>query len=232
MDMWPWYPTVGKSKYALLVVVSIPWNLKAKPKAKSDSLVSNRGYLLSVMELGGVNLVLELRWLHVALQPAEVILAELLLGKRLETLVKRRLLTLVVLSVDRCPRRLGKRLAEEILRLDLRHVALVARDVLCLQVLGGTTKPVFAFFRDVSVSNVNAFVINGRRLRVVLASGVRRLAHSDVDVKVAGFVASTHDNAVDIAGGAAVDFVFLGCVASIARQVLLAVVDLSHLVWR
>ena len=56
--------------------------------------------LLCVVEGGGIVLVLELGGLHLVLEPAEVVLAHLLLGVGLETLVQRRLLPLVVLAVD------------------------------------------------------------------------------------------------------------------------------------
>lgn len=56
--------------------------------------------LLSIVELCGILLVFELSRLHLILEPSEVVLAHLLLLVGLETLVKRRLLALVVLSVD------------------------------------------------------------------------------------------------------------------------------------
>ena len=52
------------------------------------------------MEVRGVLLVLELGWLHVILQSAEVILAVLGLRVGLESLIERRALSLVVLTVD------------------------------------------------------------------------------------------------------------------------------------
>ena len=67
------------------------------------------------MEVSCVCLILEFCWLNAVLQSAEVLLAELGLRVRLEALVKRRLLALVVLGVDSGARRLRERLAEEIL---------------------------------------------------------------------------------------------------------------------
>lgn len=60
------------------------------------------------MEVGGVNLIFELGWLRVVLESTEVALAELFLGVRLESLIQRRLLSFIVLSVDRCTSGLSK----------------------------------------------------------------------------------------------------------------------------
>ena len=100
--------------------------------------------LLSIVEVSCVDLILGLSRLHVILESPEVFLAELSLGSRLETFIKRRLLSLVVLCVDGRARRLRKRLAKKVLRFDLGHVTLVAWDVLRLQVLCGTTKPILS----------------------------------------------------------------------------------------
>lgn len=100
--------------------------------------------LLGIVEVGGVDLVLDLGRLDVFLKSAEVVLAELLLGVGLETLIERRLLSFVVLSVDGGAGSLGEGPTKEVLRLDLGHVAGVSWDVLRLQVLSGAAQPVFA----------------------------------------------------------------------------------------
>ena len=84
------------------------------------------------MEVGCVDHVLALSRLHVVLESSEVLLAELGLSGSLETLVQGWALALVVLGVDGGASRLGERLAEEVLTLDLGHIALVAWDVLGL----------------------------------------------------------------------------------------------------
>ena len=96
------------------------------------------------MELGGILLVPQLSWLHSVLQSSMVVLAMLSLRISLETLVQRRYLALIVLGVDSGAGGLSKRLAEEVLRLNLRDVASVPGDVLSLQVLGWTAQPVLA----------------------------------------------------------------------------------------
>ena len=116
--------------------------MQSKSK-KRDGLRVN--YLLSIVEVSCVDLILSLSRLQVVLESPEVLLAELGLCRRLETFIKRRLLSLVVLCVDGSAGRLCKRLAKEVLRLDLRHVTLIAWDVLRLQVLRGTTQPVLSF---------------------------------------------------------------------------------------
>ena len=124
------------------------------------------------MELSGIDLVLKLGWLHIVDQLAEVTLAELGLLVSLESLVKRRLLALVVLSVDGGACSLGEGFSEEVLRFDLRHVTGISWDVLSLKVLGGTSKPVIALFRIVTESNGSTILVNGGRFRVVLAVGI------------------------------------------------------------
>ena len=124
------------------------------------------------MEVSSIDLIFSLSGLLLILEPSEVVLGKVCLSVRLETLVKRWLLALVVFSVNSCACGLCERLAVQVLRFDLGDIALVAWDVLSLQVLGWTTKPVFAFLRVVSISNVCAVFVDLRRLRVVLTSGV------------------------------------------------------------
>ena len=100
--------------------------------------------------------------------------------------------------------------------------------MLCLQVLGGATDPVVTLLRTVTVCNSSASMINNGRLRVVLASSVRRLTHSDINVIVAGLGATTHDDAVDVTSCAAIDLVFLRCVTRVPWQVLLFISNLMR----
>lgn len=96
------------------------------------------------MEVRGVLLILELGWLHVILQSAEVILAVLGLCVGLESFVERRALSLVVLTVDGRAGRFGERLTEEVFRSNLWNVTSVAWDMLRFQVLCRTAEPVFS----------------------------------------------------------------------------------------
>ena len=148
---WPWYPTVGRSSSALLSFTSIPWNLKFKLIAliwglwARDWIVSQSDLdLLSVVEIASISLIFELCWLDIVLESSEVIFAILSLSSSLETLVKRRNLSFVVLTIDGSPCCFGERFAVKILRFDLRDVARVAWDVLCFQIGGGSSKPVIS----------------------------------------------------------------------------------------
>ena len=67
------------------------------------------------MECSSVGLVFEFRWLHIIFKSAEVVLAKLGLPISLETLIKRRLLALVILCVNGSAGSLCEGLAEEIL---------------------------------------------------------------------------------------------------------------------
>ena len=57
-------------------------------------------YLLSIVEVGSIDHVLDFGWLDIILESAEVILAKLSLSMGLETLVQRWNLSLVVFSID------------------------------------------------------------------------------------------------------------------------------------
>ena len=96
------------------------------------------------MELTSVDLILELRGLHVILESAEIIFAEFSLLISLESLVKRRLLTFVILSIDGSARCLGEGFTEQVFRLNLRHIAGISWNVLSLQILSGTSEPVLS----------------------------------------------------------------------------------------
>ena len=72
-------------------------------------------YLLSIMESRSVNLVFKFGRFSGSLEPSEVILTKLSLTVSLETLIKRRLLALVILGIDGSACSLCERLAEEIL---------------------------------------------------------------------------------------------------------------------
>ena len=100
--------------------------------------------LLSVVEIASISLIFELCWLDIVLESSEVIFAILSLSGSLETLVKRRNLSFVVLTIDGSPCCFGERFAVKILRFDLRDVARVAWDVLCFQIGGGSSKPVIS----------------------------------------------------------------------------------------
>ena len=128
--------------------------------------------LLCVVELGSIVLVLELGWFHLVLQSAEISLSEFHLGVGLKTLVQGRALSLVVLGVNSRTCSLGERFTEQVLRLDLRHVTSVAGNVLSFQVLSRATKPIVALLGIVSVRNGATLLIDLRRSRVVLASGI------------------------------------------------------------
>ena len=180
------------------------------------------------MEVGCVDHVLALSRLHVVLESSEVLLAELGLSGSLETLVQGWALALVVLGVDGGASRLGERLAEEVLTLDLGHIALVAWDVLGLQVLSGTTEPVVTFLGVVSISNVCALLVNLGWLGVVLTRSIGRLANGHIDIVVAWLATSSHDDTIDVTSSATVHLVLLGGVTSVAWQVLLLVVYLCH----
>ena len=67
--------------------------------------------ILSIVEVGSIDLILGLSGLLLIFEPSEVVLGEVCLSVRLETLVKRWLLALVVLGINSCASGLGERFA-------------------------------------------------------------------------------------------------------------------------
>ena len=185
-------------------------------------------YLLSVMEACSVLLILELCWFHIVLQSPKVVFSKLLLLVGLEALIKRWLLSLIVFGVDGGASSLREWLSEQVLRLDLGHVAGVTWNMLSLQVLGWTTEPVITSLWIVTVSNGSTLCVSRGWLRVVLASSVWWFSYGDIDIVVAWLLPCSHDNTVNISSCASIHLILLGCVACVPWQVLLAVVDLCH----
>ena len=83
-----------------------------------------------------------------------------------EALLGRDVVALDELLVDGLARDLGVALADQVLCLHVRHVALVARDVLGLDVVRGAAHPVRAFLRDISYWQFLCFFVLLGRPRV------------------------------------------------------------------
>ena len=109
-----------------------------KPKVKTR--------LLCVVKIGCILKILALCWEVTsrgqALEVAEVVVHAAVRGK---TLLGWDVVALNKLLVDGLARDLSVALANQVLRLHVRHVALVAGDVLGLDVVRGTAHPVSAF---------------------------------------------------------------------------------------
>ena len=180
------------------------------------------------MEVTGILDVLDFSGLHSAIKTTELLLAELSLISSSETINLWRDKALHVLSVYSLAGGVGERLAVEVLTLDLGNVTGIVGNLLGFHVGSGTSGPVGAVFAFVGEDDVLVFTVLGRGLHVEVALSVLRLAHIDVNVVVGGVVGSLGDDFVNVAGGAAVDFVFLGDVSSVAREVLFLVSNFGH----
>lgn len=180
------------------------------------------------MEVSGILDVFDFGGLHGAIEAAELLLAKLSLICSRETINLWGNETLHVLSVNSLASGVGEGLAVEVLTLDLGNVAGIVGDVLGFHVGGGASGPVGSSFAFVREDQVLVFAVLLWRRHVEGALSVLGLAHIDVDVVVRGMVRGFGDNFVDVARGAAVDFVFLGDVARVAREVLFLVSNFGH----
>lgn len=132
---------------------------------------------------------------------------------------------LLVLAIDGLGGRLSEALTVEVLTAHLRNITLIARNVLSLDVLVGAADPVLALLRGVAILQLIVLDVLRSQVHVVIVLVEVRLANGDVDVVSRRLLLLLRDQLVDITGRAAIDLVLLGHVASVARQVLLIVLD-------
>jgi hypothetical protein len=125
---------------------------------------------------------------------------------------------------------LGKRLSKNVLSFNVRNETLVAGNVLCLDVLGGTTDPVFTFLGGVGeLYTIIVKVLRGL-LRVQGPLGMLNLASSGHQGGLGvllHFFRLINDDAVSLSGGAGKNLHLLGDVASVTGEVLFLVIYLS-----
>ena len=116
--------------------------------------------------------------------------------------------------------------------MDAWHESSVARHMLSLQILSGSTDPVCALNGLVREAK---FLVNGilwGRLDQIIILLEVRLRDGDVKILIARLRTLLSDELVDVAGSAAEDISILRHVTCVARQVLLLEVDVirgSHL---
>lgn len=172
---------------------------------------------LSVMEISRILQVSGLRRVHVFSQPSEVSLVELVPGRRRKPLLLGGHLAFFVLGVDGTARNLGEALAVEVLTLDLGHEACIAGDVLRLDIVVGSAKPVLSLLGVVAILHLIVIGVHRWLLRIEVPLRKRlRLAHNCVHVVIGGLFGLAGDDLVDVASRAAVDVVFERYVAGVA----------------
>lgn len=100
--------------------------------------------------------------------------------------------------------------------------------MLSLDVTSRSSEPVVSVLGV--VAELKGFVefISSRCVRVEFTLGERRLSYSDIDIVVAGLVASLSDDLVNVSGSAAIDVILFRDVTCVARQVLFGIFDVSH----
>ena len=97
--------------------------------------------------------------------------------------------------------------------------------MLSFHILSGAAKPVLALSRVVTILKLLVDFVLGWWVRVEASRSELRFADSYFDVIVGGFVASVSDDTIYVPGSAAVDIVLAGNKASVARQILLVVLE-------
>jgi hypothetical protein len=169
------------------------------------------------VEVGSIFEISLLSRAFVDLQSAEVVFGEILSVRGSELIFGRRSDSLSVLAVNSSSRSLSEALCEDVLRLNLGDVARVPRDVLGLNVVSRTSEPVVSVLGV--VAELQSFVefISSGCVGVELSLGERRFAYSDINIVVAGLVASLGDDLINVSSSAAVNVVLLGHVTGVAR---------------
>jgi hypothetical protein len=144
------------------------------------------------------------------LESTEVVFTEVSSIRSLE------LLTGIELTVNSSSRSFSERLSVNVLRLNLRNITSISRNVLSLNIVSGTTEPVITMLGVVSKLKGIVEFISSRSIRVKLSLSERRLANSNIDIIVTGLVASSSDDLVDITSSTSIDVILLGNVTSVA----------------
>jgi hypothetical protein len=145
------------------------------------------------------------------LESTEVVFTEVSSIRSLELLTGRSELT-----VNSSSRSFSERLSVNVLRLNLRNITSISRNVLSLNIVSGTTEPVITVLGVVSKLKGIVEFISSRSIRVKLSLSERRLANSNIDIIVTGLVASSSDDLVDITSSTSIDVILLGNVTSVA----------------
>ena len=111
------------------------------------------------MEVESVNNVLDFSGLKVFSEMSEIIFGKFLLVLSCKLGSFRVLEALLILVVDGLTSGLSKGLTIEVLRLHLRNVTSVARDMLSLDILVRSTNPVGTSFRGVTILKLVIHII-------------------------------------------------------------------------
>lgn len=150
------------------------------------------------------------------LESTEVVFTEVSSIRSLELFLGRRVDSGNVLTVNSSSRSFSERLSVNVLRLNLRNITSISRNVLSLNIVSGTTEPVITMLGVVSKLKGIVEFISSRSIRVKLSLSERRLANSNIDIIVTGLVASPSNNLVDITSSTSIDVILLGNVTSVA----------------
>jgi len=150
------------------------------------------------------------------LESTEVVFTEVSSIRSLELFLGRRVDSGNVLTVNSSSRSFSERLSVNVLRLNLRNITSISRNVLSLNIVSGTTEPVITMLGVVSKLKGIVEFISSRSIRVKLSLSERRLTNSNIDIIVTGLVASLSNNLVDITSSTSIDVILLGNVTSVA----------------
>jgi len=150
------------------------------------------------------------------LESTEIVFTEVSSIRSLELFLSRRVDSGNVLTVNSSSRSFSERLSVNVLRLNLRNITSISRNVLSLNIVSGTTEPVITMLGVVSKLKGIVEFISSRSIRVKLSLSERRLTNSNIDIIVTGLVASLSNNLVDITSSTSIDVILLGNVTSVA----------------
>jgi hypothetical protein len=164
-----------------------------------------------------VVLIFHLSWVRTVSKPSKITLTEVILKWRrvaIELIWHR---ALVEFSVNWGSGSLSEWLPVEVFRSYLWNITCVARHMLGLNVLSGSTEPIIPSRWLVSIGQSLVLVVLSRRIWVEVSLRELWLAWSDFDVIVWWLVSCFSYNSVYVTRRASVDVVLSGNVACVAR---------------
>ena len=125
---------------------------------------------------------------------------------------------------------LCERLSENVFRFNVRNKTLIAWNILGLDVLSWPTNPVFAFLRGVGELETESLEVLWCLLRIKSSLSMLHgssTSHQGALGVLRGLFRLIYDYAVGFSGGAGENLHLFGDVSSVAREILLLIIDLS-----
>jgi hypothetical protein len=187
--------------------------------------MKNLIYLLGIMEVVCIIDIFYLSWVDLLLKRPKIVFAVLHVVWGGEYFSSGMLSSFLILFVNCLPGGFGKTLTVEVLTCYLRNVASIPRNMLSLDVGVGTSDPVWTLVGVVAVLKGLGLQVFRWWVYLVVVLLVIWFWNGYIDVVFWVWNPWFCDDFIDTACSATEDFVFLGNVTGVAREVVFAIVD-------